>query len=124
MLSGQGRTGGDGSRGKVGGRWGEAGEGGVLANVNSPSPLPLHISPCPTQPSSAGPMARNYPHLCAHLSLPRPPHSPLIGRYLPKLARRETERADFELLRRNIATTLMIIVSDSKLDWRSSTGFD
>ena len=115
----------------AGGRWGDGGEGGEVGcwgagKCKFPfTPPPSHFPlPSPTQPSSAGPMARNYPHLCAHLSLPRPPHSPLIGRYLPKLARRETERADFELLRRNIATTLMIIVSDSKLDWRSSTGFD
>ena len=107
MLGGQSRTGGD-------------GEGGVLANVNSPSPLPPFFPFPPGWPSSAGPMARNYPHLCAHLSLPRSPHSPLIGRYLPKLA--PMERADFGV--RNIGPTLMIIVSDSTLDWRSSRSFD
>ena len=63
--------------------------------------------------SAAGPKARNYPHLCPHLSLPAP-HSPLIGRYLPKLA--SAERADFGV-RAALRETLMIIVSDSKLDW-------
>ena len=71
-------------------------------------------TPSLAQPSSAaGPKARNYPHLCPHLSLPAP-HSPLIGRYLPKLA--SAERADFGV-RAALRETLMIIVSDSKLDW-------
>ena len=96
----------------------EMGEGGLLAGKCKFPFTPSPSSPSPL--SSAGPMARNYPHLCAHLSLPRSPHSPLIGRYLPKLA--PMERADFGV--RNIGPTLMIIVSDSTLDWRSSRSFD
>ena len=103
-------------------RWGEGEKVGcLLANVNSPSPLPLPLPLAtlaelswshgaqlsPFMPSSVSAAAATFP--------PNWSLSPQIG---------PTERADFGV--GNIAPppTLMIIVSDSKLDWRSSTSFD
>ena len=96
----------------------------MLANVNSPSPLPLHISPwlaqlVPWQAAQLSPFMRSSVSAGTATFRPNWSLSPQIGR---RPGPRETERADFggtseELVATLLAPALMIIVSDSTLDW-------